>query len=194
VNAAASLGDPTEIDRAMIRDIVAQLGLEHTADRSPSLSGRSVERHRAEIRDLFGFREATVVDGEALAEWLQEQITAVGANSDSLTQLLEGRCRALCVDHPTPDRIDRIVRATIRGYDDRFHAEIAQRLGPATRERLEALLRPAKPEGGSQTTAGTGPAPAVFNSGSPCRHNTNSGRPRASIWPHGTFAVRGGRR
>jgi hypothetical protein len=50
---------PAEIDRAMIRDIVAQLDLEHAADRSTSLSGRSVERHRAEIRNLFGFREAT---------------------------------------------------------------------------------------------------------------------------------------
>jgi hypothetical protein len=58
-----------EIERTMVSDIAEQLGLEHSADRRMlKLSGRSVERHRAEIRDLFGFREATISDGEALAE------------------------------------------------------------------------------------------------------------------------------
>ena len=41
------------------------------------------------------------------------------------------------------DRVDRIVRAAIRAHDERFYAGIIGRLAPATRERLEALLRPA---------------------------------------------------
>ncbi|MGH3199889.1 MAG: hypothetical protein ACRDOH_09575 [Streptosporangiaceae bacterium] len=32
--------------------------------------GRTVKRHRAEIRALFGFRECTVADAEELAGWL----------------------------------------------------------------------------------------------------------------------------
>ena len=34
------------------------------------LGDRTLKRHRAEIRTLLGFREATVADGEALTEWL----------------------------------------------------------------------------------------------------------------------------
>lgn len=32
--------------------------------------GRSIKYHRAQIREFFGFREATVADGQALTEWL----------------------------------------------------------------------------------------------------------------------------
>ncbi len=74
----------TDIDRALVNDISAELRLAGPADFKFSLSGRSVERHRAEIRDLLGFREATVADGEALSERLQHQTGAIGANPDSL--------------------------------------------------------------------------------------------------------------
>jgi hypothetical protein len=36
--------------------------------------GRSIEYHRAQIRSLLGFREASVEDGEALAAWLSEHL------------------------------------------------------------------------------------------------------------------------
>jgi hypothetical protein len=93
-----------------------------------SLSGRSVERHRAEIREHLGFREATVADGEALAEWLQQQTAAIGANADQLTELLEGRCRTLFVEPPSSHRVDRIVRTAIHAHDERLQTEITQRL------------------------------------------------------------------
>lgn len=62
---------------------------------------------------------------------------------DSLVVLLEARCRALLIDPPAADRVDRIVRAAIRARDDRFYVGIRDRLAPETRTRLEALLRAA---------------------------------------------------
>jgi hypothetical protein len=136
----------TEIDRTLVNDIIAELQLPTPDDFKFALSGRSNERHRAEIRDLLGFREATVADGEALAEWLQHQTAGAGANAEHLAQQLEGRCRELFLEPPAPDRVERIVRAAIHAHDDRLQTEIAQRLGPETRERLDTLLRPAKTE------------------------------------------------
>jgi len=163
---------PTDIDRALVNDISAELRLAGTADFKLSLSGRSAERHRAEIRDLLGFREATVADGEALSEWLQHQTGAIGANPEQLVQQLEGRCRALFLEPPAPDRIDRIVRAAIHAHDEWLQTEIAQRLAPETRQRLDALLRPAKAEGADGAETDVGAAPALL-----LRLRGNPGRP-----------------
>ncbi len=163
---------PTEIERALVNEITAELRLASAADLRFPLSGRSIERHRAEIRELLGFREATVADSEALTEWLQRQTAATGANAEQLTQQLEGRCRALFLEPPAPDRVDRIFRAAIHAHDERLQVEIAQRLGSETRQRLEALLRPDKAEAANDGGAGVGTAPALL-----LRLRGNPGRP-----------------
>jgi hypothetical protein len=45
-------------------DLTPQLWLDY------DWQGRAVKYHRAEIRKLLGFREATVADGQALVRWL----------------------------------------------------------------------------------------------------------------------------
>lgn len=135
----------SEVDDLLVEEIAQQLAIAIPADFTPSLSGRTAER-RAEIRALVGFREATVADAELLEGWLREQVAAVGAAPDQLIALLGTRCRELSIEPPADDRIDRIVRAAIRAHDERFCAGVLNRFAPATRERLEALLRPAANE------------------------------------------------
>lgn len=103
------------------------------------------ERLRAEIRVRFGFREATVADAEMLMEWLRDHVAGeVGGDIEPMIERLEGRCRELAIEPPTPDRIERIARSALRAHEDRFHNGVHERLPPATRERLDALLRPEK--------------------------------------------------
>jgi TnpA family transposase len=116
----------------------------------PSTSDRTLERQRAEIRALLGFREATVADAEELGAWLRDHAVAetrdhaVAETRDHgrLTACLEERCRALRIEPPTPDRVGRIVRSAVRAYEDRLFATIHARLPPEVRERPDALLRP----------------------------------------------------
>jgi TnpA family transposase len=55
------------------------------------------------------------------------------------------------------------VRAALHAHDERFYARILHRLAPATRTRLEALLRPADgKEGGSATDELSGTRPALL--------------------------------
>jgi hypothetical protein len=136
---------PAEIDEATVARVARQLGTEPDDHGSYDMINRTSKRHRAEIRALVGFREATVADAELFEPWLRDQIPAVGAIPDQLADLLEMRCRELSIESPTPDRIDRIVRAAIHAHDERFCAGILGRLASGTRERLEALLRPARP-------------------------------------------------
>jgi TnpA family transposase len=134
--------DGSEIDRRMVGEVAQQIHVPAPADDALNLSGRTAERLRAEIRALFGYREATVADAKSLEDWLRDQAAVVGAVPDNLVARLEARCRELSIEPPSADRVDRIVRAAIRSHDDRRYAGIQGRLTLATRDRLEALLHP----------------------------------------------------
>jgi hypothetical protein len=136
-------------------------------------TSRTWKRHRAEIRALLEFREATVADAELLEAWLRDQLPAIGAVPDQLAALLETRCRKLSIESPAPDRVDRIVRAAIHAHDGHFCATILGRLAPETRERLEALLRPAGNDTDSPVSDPPAqPAPALL-----LRLRSDPGRP-----------------
>ncbi len=155
--------DGSEIDRRMVGEVAQQIHVPAPEDDALNLSGRTAERHRAEIRALFGYREATVADAKALEDWLRDQAAVVGAVPDHLVARLEARCRELSIEPPSADRVDRIVRAAIRAHDDRLYAGIRGRLTLATRDRLEALLQPASgAEGGSDGDEAPEVAPALL--------------------------------
>jgi hypothetical protein len=112
---------------------------------------------------LSGFREDTVDDAGRLEAWLCDQAVSVGGSQDRLAALVEARCLELSIEPPSTDRLDRIVRAALHAHDERIYADILERLAPAVRSRLEALLRPAnsKPDDSPPESA-SGTAPAVL--------------------------------
>ena len=119
---------PTEIEPQVVDQVARQIGMEATPHDGLDLAARTWKRHRAEIRALFGYREATVADAEALEDWLRDQAAVVGAVPDHLVARLEARCREMSIEPPSADRVDRIVRTAIRAHDERLYAGI---LGPS---------------------------------------------------------------
>ena len=173
----------SEVDDLLVEEIAQQLAIAIPTDFTLSLSGRTAERRRAEIRALVGFREATVADAELLEGWLREQVAAVGAAPDQLVALLGTRCREFSIEPPADDRIDRIVRAAIHAHDERFCDGVLSRLAPATRERLEALLRPAANESSdppSDQSTGTAPALLLRLRGDPGKPDPRRGKSEVS--------------
>ena len=107
------------------------------------ITGRTAERSRAEIRSRFGFREATVADAQHLTDWLCNYVDGeVSGEIAPLIDRVEMRCRALAIEAPTPERVERIARTALRAYEEQFTATVYGRLLPATREQLDGLLRP----------------------------------------------------
>jgi hypothetical protein len=117
-------GAPTEIEPQVVNQVARQIGMEAPLHDGLDLAARTWKRHRAEIRALFGYREATVADAKALEDWLRDQAAVVGAVPDHLVARLEARCRELSIEPPSGDRIDRIVKTAIRAHDDRLYAGI----------------------------------------------------------------------
>lgn len=119
------------IDAEIVARVARQLGVEPGLQDLHDPTDRTWKRHRAEIRTLSGFREATVDDAGRLEAWLCDQAVAVGGSQDRLAALVEARCLELSIEPPSTDRLDRIVRAALHAHDERIYADILERLAPA---------------------------------------------------------------
>jgi len=102
------------------------------------------ESHRAQIRQHWGFREATVADGETLVTWLCAQILPATRRPDHLKEAVMQRCRDLRIEPPTPERLDRLMRSAVHREDTRVGTGILHRLSTTTQGHLDALLGPAE--------------------------------------------------
>jgi TnpA family transposase len=165
--------DEGEVETQGIAALSKQLDVPAPMDGEAFLTGRTAERLRAEVRVRFGFREATVADADLLTVWLRDHVAGeVGGEIAPMIERLEARCRELAIEPPTIDRIERIARTALRAHEDRFHLGVYERLSPATRERLDALLRPDQASGNEaaqEDTAGNAPALLLKLRGSPGR-------------------------
>ena len=63
-------------------------------------SGRTIEYHRSQIREAFGFREFTRADEDKLADWLSVEVCPVELRDEQLREALLVRCRAERVEPP----------------------------------------------------------------------------------------------
>lgn len=163
-----------DIDPQVIAAVRRQLGPAGPADGEDLPGGRTGERMRAEIRAYLGFRESTVADAEALTAWLRDRVAGEsGGELTPLVEALQARCRELAIEPPSAERVERIARAALSAYDERFHGAVYARLSTTVRDRLDALLCPAPGKGegtAAEDPAGNPSAPLL-------RLRDNPGRP-----------------
>jgi hypothetical protein len=136
---------PQDIPLTVVDHVAQQVGVPADTWAQYAWDGRTIEYHRAQIRQHLGFREATVADGEMLVTWLAEQIVPTTRHLDHLKEAVGQRCRDLRIEPPTPERLDRLIRSAVQREDTRVGNEILHRLSARTQEQLEALLGPAEP-------------------------------------------------
>ncbi len=76
------------------------------------------------------------------------------------------------------ERVERIIRAAVRAYEDRLYAAVHDRLSPDMRSQLDAMLQPIDPEDGASEASvaheGRATAPLTFLRGDPGRASVNS--------------------
>src|SRR4051794_7299449 len=78
--------DRREIPVAVRDHLADQLGIEPDAFAEYDLTGRSGKRDREQIRSILGFRRATLIDAEKLAEWLRRDVLPSDHESEHLQQ------------------------------------------------------------------------------------------------------------
>ena len=129
----------SEIDALVIASIAKQLRVPVEPLDATDAADRTLKRHRAEIRSHLGFREATVADAESLADWLRDHAVADRRDMAELADAVGRRCREIKIEPPASERIERIVRAALHAYDERFCEDIHGRLPMSARSRLDAF-------------------------------------------------------
>ena len=131
-----------EIPPAIVKYLARQAGVAQAAWNDFAWQGRTIEYHRAQIREFLGFREATVEDADAIGDWLVEHILPQNQQRDHIAAEITNRCRALHIEPPAPERLDRLIRSALNTFEQKFCDAIMKRLSAQTCEQLEALLLP----------------------------------------------------
>ena len=115
---------PQDVPLTVVDHIAQQVGVPADTWAQYAWDGRTIEYHRAQIRQHLGFREATVADGEMLVTWLAEQIVPTTRRPDHLKEAAVQRCRDLCIEPPTSERLDRLIRSAVHREDTRTNLAI----------------------------------------------------------------------
>lgn len=147
-----------EIPDEAIAYVARQVGVERTDIAFYDWSGRTIEYHRAQIRQALGFRECTVADADALTWWLVDHVTQIERSGERVRQHLLAELRARKLEPPTPGRIDRIVGAGLSRGEDVLFDKVLSRLSTQVVAKLVALIAAAggeadELEGGSVVLA-----------------------------------------
>ncbi len=105
-----------------------------------SFHGRTIERHRAEIREFFGFREFNPQDKTELIAWLCEFVLAYDRQASSLEAAVYQRLRELKLEPPIPEAVERLIRSAVVTTEKEFCAGIFNQIESETLTKMDALL------------------------------------------------------
>jgi hypothetical protein len=94
-----------EIPATTINYIAKQIESNPTLFECYDFKSRSFFYHKSQIRNFFGFREATVEDGFEIADWLSSTINHSDASLEFHTIRIYNRFRDLKIEPPTPERV-----------------------------------------------------------------------------------------
>jgi TnpA family transposase len=130
-----------EIPKSVVSYMAKQIDVSPRAIKEYSFSGRTIERHRSQIRQFFGFRETTVEDAFELAKWLQEKVLAYDRQESHLEAAAYQRLRSLKLEPPSPDRMERLIRSAVHTCEETFCSTIFEQLSSQTLIKLDALLK-----------------------------------------------------
>jgi hypothetical protein len=134
-----------DVPRAAVDYMADQVKVDPRLFADYAWSGRTIEYHRAQIREALGFRESTREDEERLAAWLAREVCPVEFGDERLREAVLARCRA---DRIEPaGRIDRILGSARPSFERLFSATIASRVSDSSAERLEQLASDDSPDG-----------------------------------------------
>jgi TnpA family transposase len=142
-----------DVPTAAIVHVARQLGLPPERYVQYDWDGRTIEFHRAQVRQALGFRTPSTRDAADLARWLEHEVLPYERRPERLQAAVCERCRICHIELPAPGRVDRLIRSAVRTYEDHLHRAVLGRIGPEGLTRIDALLAPDGAQGQEEPTA-----------------------------------------
>src|SRR6266571_2179480 len=138
-----------EVPALVVTYLSTQVGVDASAYMQYAWQGRTIEYHRAQIREALGFRESSVADGEQMQQRLITEVLPQEHQDERLREQAYAWFRRRHLEAPTPDRLTRLIRSAAHTFEQQFYEATLVRLPEASQVALEALLLTeiAAPEG-----------------------------------------------
>lgn len=144
-----------EITPIVINYVAKQVGLSPKEFANYEWQGRTIEYHRSQIRNFLGFREITVEESEQIIDWLSKNVVAYDKNVERVKAAFYQRCKSLCLEPPTSERVERLIRSCMRQHEANFCKKTLTKLLPSVQKNLESFLE--VPQNAGLTTVETEP-------------------------------------
>jgi hypothetical protein len=120
--------------------VAHQLGIDPSELANYSWSGRTIEYHRAQIRQALGFHQTTEDDEARLAEWLADEVCPVEIDRHRLAEAVVARCRAERLEPPAQGQLGRLVGSALYRSERRFCERVQSRLPEHVSDSLDDLV------------------------------------------------------
>lgn len=122
----------------VVRFLATQVGVDAALFAQYLWEGRTIEAHRAQIREMTKIREFRRADEEALLDWLCTEIFDHEQHPERLRELIRAECRTRAIE--APDDIAALIDTGLMAYEAQIYAVIVARLASEVQDRLDALL------------------------------------------------------
>jgi TnpA family transposase len=133
--------DQSEIPRQAIDYIAQQLDLSPDIFESYNWYGRSIKTHRKDIREVLGFRPATLSDQDSLHNWLLNEIIPGEHRPTYLEELTYSQLRELYIEPPSRKQINRLITSAIYNHEQRLFTQTSESLPAETKAQLRNLIQ-----------------------------------------------------
>ncbi len=127
-----------EVAPEVVRFLAAQVGVDAVLFVQYLWEGRTIEAHRAQIREMTKLREFRRADEEALLDWLCAEIFDHEQHPERLGDVIRAECRTRRIEAPAD--IPALIETGLLAYEALIYTVILARLAPAVQDRLDALL------------------------------------------------------
>ena len=128
-----------EIPKIVQTFVAEQLGLPADLYQAYNWQSRSTKRHRAEIRELTGFRPMRMSDFDELRQWLINDVLPQEVDERPIKQALYRELQARKIEPPTYAQVARLLNSAQRQFEVQLCASIQEKLSESCRKELDAL-------------------------------------------------------
>lgn len=122
----------------VVRFLATQVSVDAALFAQYVWEGRTIEAHRAQIREMTRIREFHRADEEALLDWLATLVFDHEQHPERLRDLIRAECRTRAI--AVPADIAALIDTGLMAYEARIYTVIVARLAPDVQNRLDALL------------------------------------------------------
>jgi len=122
-----------------VRFLATQVGVDATLFAQYLWEGRTIEAHRAQIREIVKIREFRRADEEALLDWLCTEILPHEQHPERLRELIRAQCRTRGIE--APDDIAALIETGLTSYEAQIYTVIIAGCVAKTRTKARETWR-----------------------------------------------------